>query len=136
MVMDEYDLFNLVSVDNTKWILQEHRRKRFISTKKPALNKKHLKATLNWPKWHELWDGDAWHEFTFSTEAKMELHSKKFEFVRRRTGKWNACWSIILKPNDKNAFILNKYLFFCVIYIHVNALNSTLFYTFKTVQSS
>lgn len=35
---------NLVSVDNTKCIVQEHRLESFIEMKKPALNKKRLKA--------------------------------------------------------------------------------------------
>lgn len=45
--MNLCDLFNLMPVDNVKLILQENGLKRFISTNKPALNKKHLKATLN-----------------------------------------------------------------------------------------
>lgn len=36
----------LVPVDNTMYILQENLLKRFISTKKSTLNKKHFKVTL------------------------------------------------------------------------------------------
>lgn len=56
--MDECVLFNLMSIDNN-CILEEHELKGFISTEKPALIKKYLKATLSWSKWDKLKDLDA-----------------------------------------------------------------------------
>ena len=42
--MDECDLSNLMSVDTTNYILQEHELKECIVAKKPTLSKKHLKT--------------------------------------------------------------------------------------------
>ena len=54
-VMDECNLFNMVSVHTTYHILQEHRLKGCIAAKKPALTKKFLKKRLSWSKDYELW---------------------------------------------------------------------------------
>ena len=45
---DECNFSNLVSVDTTKCILQEHELKGCIAAKKFSLNKKHLKVRLSW----------------------------------------------------------------------------------------
>lgn len=58
------DLYNLVSIDDTTYILQEHGQKRFISMKKPTLNKMYLKATLSCSKWYEQWRADALDKIT------------------------------------------------------------------------
>lgn len=45
-LMDECVYFSFVSVDTTKCFLQKHGLKRFISTKRPDLNKRQWKARL------------------------------------------------------------------------------------------
>ena len=57
---DEYDLSNLLLVDTTKFIFQEHELKGNIAAKKFEIIKEYLKARLSWSKTYELWDADAW----------------------------------------------------------------------------
>ena len=58
-MMNDCILSNLVSTDTTKHILHEYELKGCILTKKPALNKKYLKARLSWSMRYEVWDANA-----------------------------------------------------------------------------
>lgn len=83
--MDKCDLFNLLPVVHPLRTQTEE----IHFNVETSFRQKAFEATLSCSKWHGLWDAFAWNKITFSDGTKTELHSNKYEFVRRPPGKRN-----------------------------------------------
>lgn len=88
---DECDLFNFVSLDNTKCILPEDGLKWFILMKKMVLIKKNI---WRWSKWHEQWGADTRDQITFSNDTKWRCWLISGNLLRRPRGNQNdSCYT-------------------------------------------
>jgi len=59
-----------------------------IDAKKPLLSKGHIKKRLLWCKSYSKIYVDSWRNFIFSDESRLELYSKRRQYVRRPVGEW------------------------------------------------
>ena len=57
-----------------------------ISTKKPLLTKTNIKKRISWCKAYTNFKVSDWKDVVFSDEVRIEMHSKRRRFVRRRIG--------------------------------------------------
>ena len=57
-----------------------------VAAKKPLLNRRHIQKRLMWCKSYLQMDKKNWQNFIFTDEARLELYSRRRQYVRRPLG--------------------------------------------------
>ena len=73
-------------LDTVKRILRKAGLHGRVVAKKLLLNRGHIKKRLLWCKLYLEMDVGSWRNFIFSGEARLELYSKRRQYVRRSVG--------------------------------------------------
>ena len=74
------------SINTLKRILRKYGLYGRIATRKPLLNERHVCNRINWRKSYAKVRTSFWNDVTFSDESRLELFSRKREYVRRPKG--------------------------------------------------
>ena len=74
------------SVSTVKRILRKYGLFGRIAAKKPLLNERHVSSRLKWCKAYAMLDPCFWNDVIFSDECRIELFSRRRQYVRRPQG--------------------------------------------------